>query len=59
MTALRFQTLAAFTEAAKDTSDAFLMGVANRLWWAMHYPRTKGHMASDADRAILREWENA
>jgi len=57
-TPLRFMILAAFRESAKDMGDPAMIDVGARLWWAMSYPRTKGHMASAEDFALLKEFEN-
>ena len=56
---IRFLILASFRESAKDMGDAAMVAAGVRLYWAMTFPRTKGHMASDADFALLDDYANA
>ena len=56
-TPLRFKTLEFFRESAKDMGDRTMIAAGVRLYWAMNFPRTKGHMATDADFNMLKEFE--
>lgn len=54
---MRHAILARFTESAKDAGCIEGQRAAVRLWWAINFPRTKGHVATAADWALLSDFE--
>jgi hypothetical protein len=43
-----------FIESAKDMGDPAMIATARRVWWAIHFPRTRPCLAEDLD--LFRDW---
>ena len=51
---IRFRLAHEFIESAKDMGDPAMIATARRVWWAIHFPRTRPCLAEDLD--LFRDW---
>jgi hypothetical protein len=51
---IRFRLAREFIESAKDMGDPPMIATARRVWWAIHFPRTRPCPAEDLE--LFRDW---
>jgi hypothetical protein len=51
---IRFRLAREFIESAKDAGDPAMVALARRVWWAVHFPRTRPCSPEEMD--IFRDW---
>jgi hypothetical protein len=51
---IRFRLVREFIESAKDIGDPAMVATARRIWWAVHFPRTRP--CAPEEMEIFRDW---